>query len=155
MLGCSGSAHSELPTGACLQVSAPGLVRRAAIRLGVFAYLLFMLSSGVDGYFEGQALPDQLTARNITITLRTVVRGLSYLMTFLFAANTVGLTGKTYTRPQVSRTVLLLGTDISVYVTLYSQNGSSRAWCSLHDPKATLKRLRQPAQCLRSARYKV
>ena len=67
---------------------------RSAIRLGVFAYLLFLLSSGVDGYFEGQALPDQLTARNITITLRTVVRGLSYLLTFLFAANTVGLAGE-------------------------------------------------------------
>ena len=65
----------------------------------MFAYLLFLLSSGVDGYFEGQALPDQLTARNITITLRTVVRGLSYLMTFLFAANTVGLTGEIYTSP--------------------------------------------------------
>ena len=48
----------------------------------------------MDGYFEGQALPGQLTARNITITLRTVVRGLSYLLTFLFAANTVGLAGE-------------------------------------------------------------
>lgn len=67
----------------------------SAIRLGVFAYLLFQLSSGVDGYFEGQALPDQLTARNITITLRTVVRGLSYLLTFLFAANTIGLAALT------------------------------------------------------------
>ena len=74
-------------------------MRRSAIRLGVFAYLLYMLSSGVDGYFEGQALPDQLTARNITIPLRTVVRGLSYLLTFLFAANTVGLTGETYPSP--------------------------------------------------------
>ena len=78
-----------------LRVSAPGATRRSAIRLGVFAYLLFQLSSGVDGYFEGQALPDQLTARNITITLRTVVRGLSYLLTFLFAANTIGLAGET------------------------------------------------------------
>ena len=72
------------------------VICRAAIRLGVFAYLLFLVSSNVDGYFEGQALPDQLTARNITITLRTVVRGLSYLMTFLLAANTVGLTGKPF-----------------------------------------------------------
>jgi hypothetical protein len=66
---------------------------RSAIRLGVFAYLLLLLSTGVDGYFERQSLPDQLTARNITITLRTVVRGLSYLLAFLFAANTVGLAG--------------------------------------------------------------
>ena len=77
-----------------LRVPAPRVTCRSAIRLGVFAYFLFLLSSGVDGYFEGQALPDQLTARNITITLRTVVRGLSYLLTFLFAANTIGLTGE-------------------------------------------------------------
>jgi len=77
------------------------VICRAAIRLGVFAYLLFLVSSNVDGYFEGQALPDQLTARNITITLRTVVRGLSYLMTFLLAANTVGLTGKPFSASHV------------------------------------------------------
>ena len=97
-----------------LRVSVPALICRAAIRLGVFAYLLFLLSSGVDGYFEGQALPDQLTARNITITLRTVVRGLSYLMTFLFAANTVGLTGETWIRPEVSQSPIAWYRHLSI-----------------------------------------
>ena len=85
--------------------------------MGVFAYLLFLVSSNVDGYFEGQALPDQLTARNITITLRTVVRGLSYLMTFLFAANTVGLTGKPFSPSHVP-SLLLLPTQSSAMPTL-------------------------------------
>ena len=67
---------------------------RSALRLGGFACLLYLLSTNVDNYFEGQALPSQLTARNITITVRTIVRGLSYLLTFLFAANTIGLTGE-------------------------------------------------------------
>ena len=71
---------------------------RSALRLGGFACLLYLLSTNVDNYFEGQALPSQLTARNITITVRTIARGLSYLLTFLFAANTIGLTGETQSR---------------------------------------------------------
>lgn len=63
------------------------------MQAGVCAYLLYLFSSNVDGYFEGQQLPDQYTARNITVTIRTIVRGLSYLITFLFAANAVGLGG--------------------------------------------------------------
>ena len=66
---------------------------RAAVQAGGFAYLLFLFSQGIDGYFEGQAMPDQYTAHNITVTIRTIVRGLSYLCTFIFAANAVGLSG--------------------------------------------------------------
>ena len=77
---------------------------RSALRLGGFACLLYLLSTNVDNYFEGQALPNQLTARNITIAVRTIVRGLSYLLTFLFAANTVGLTGETQLRWYTQRT---------------------------------------------------
>jgi hypothetical protein len=67
---------------------------RAAAQAGGFAYLLFLLSQGVDGYFEGQAMPEQYTAHNITVAIRTIVRGLSYLCTFIFAANAVGLSGE-------------------------------------------------------------
>ncbi len=64
------------------------------MQAGGFAYLLFLFTSTVDGYFDGQQLPDQYTARNITITIRTIVRGLAYLCTFIFAANAVGLSGE-------------------------------------------------------------
>lgn len=77
---------------------------RSALRLGGFACLLYLLSTNVDNYFEGQALPNQLTARNITITVRTIVRGLSYLLTFLFAANTIGLTGEALLSYHTQRT---------------------------------------------------
>ena len=53
-------------------------------------------------------LPNQLTARNITITVRTIVRGLSYLLTFLFAANTVGLTGEALLSWNTQLTVRLM-----------------------------------------------
>lgn len=47
----------------------------------------------MDGYFDGQEIPSQYTAHNITVTLRTVIRGLAYLLTFLFGANALGLAG--------------------------------------------------------------
>jgi len=60
----------------------------------VICFLLFQVCGLVDGYFDRQELPDQYTARNITVTLRTVARGLAYLLTFLFGANCVGLSGE-------------------------------------------------------------
>ena len=85
---------------------------RAAVQAGGFAYLLFLFSQGVDGYFEGQAMPAQYTAHNITITVRTIVRGLSYLCTFIFAANAVGLSGAaahTFPSPKPRLPAVLLG----------------------------------------------
>ena len=66
------------------------------MQTGACAYGLYLFATNVDGYFEGQQLPDQYTARNITVTIRTIVRGLSYLITFIFAANAVGLGGASY-----------------------------------------------------------
>lgn len=64
-----------------------------ATQAGVICFLLFQVCGLVDSYFDRQELPAQFTARNITVTLRTVARGLAYLLTFLFGANCVGLTG--------------------------------------------------------------
>lgn len=64
------------------------------MQAGVFTYLLWLLSSNVESYFSTQQLPSQFTPRNITITIRTVVQGMAYLATFIFGANTLGLTGE-------------------------------------------------------------
>jgi Protein of unknown function (DUF3082) len=64
-----------------------------ALQAAFFATVLYQLSANVDAFFDGQALPSGYTARNITISLRTIVQGLSYLITFIFAANFAGLTG--------------------------------------------------------------
>lgn len=69
---------------------------RGAVQAGVICYLLFQVCGYVDGYFDRQEMPDQYTARNIAVTLKTVIRGLAYLMTFLFGANCLGLSGKIY-----------------------------------------------------------
>jgi hypothetical protein len=39
-------------------------------------------------------MPDAYTARNIAVTVRTILIGLLYLITFIFSANAVGLTGE-------------------------------------------------------------
>ncbi|GIL99396.1 hypothetical protein Vretimale_4566, partial [Volvox reticuliferus] len=59
----------------------------------VLAYGLWFFSTKVQGVIEGQTLPDGYTARNIAITVRTILLGLCYLATFIFAANGVGLAG--------------------------------------------------------------
>ncbi len=67
--------------------------RRGAAQAGGLAYGMWLVSTGVDAYFDRQALPNQYTVRNITVTIRTVTQGLAYLATFIFGANAVGLTG--------------------------------------------------------------
>lgn len=57
------------------------------------SYGMWLLSTGIDAYFARQALPDQYTVHNITVTIRTVTLGLSYLATFIFGVNAIGLFG--------------------------------------------------------------
>lgn len=70
-----------------------GAAAFGALQAGFFTYLLFLLSNSISGYFTNQELPDQFTAKNITVTIRTAVGGLAYLATFIFGANTLGLAG--------------------------------------------------------------
>lgn len=58
---------------------------------GAFCYAFFLLSQVVDDYFSHQDVPSQYTARNITMVIQSVVRGLVYLVTFIFGANATGL----------------------------------------------------------------
>lgn len=63
------------------------------------SYGMWLLSTGIDAYFARQALPDQYTVHNITVTIRTVTLGLSYLATFIFGVNAIGLFGAACTAP--------------------------------------------------------
>lgn len=64
---------------------------RGFVQAGTISYLLYLLSTRVDGYFAKQDLPTQYTAHNVAVLIQTVVRGLMYLVTFIFAANATGL----------------------------------------------------------------
>mmetsp|Transcript_31114 Transcript_31114/g.69136 ORF Transcript_31114/g.69136 Transcript_31114/m.69136 type:complete len:331 (-) Transcript_31114:737-1729(-) len=66
-----------------------------AAQAGVLAFGLFVFSSKMQAIIEGQTLPASYTARNISITVRTILLGLSWLATFIFSANALGLMGLT------------------------------------------------------------
>jgi len=53
--------------------------------------VLYGFSVKVSETFDGKALPESETVRQISITVRTIVEGLAYLATFVYAANGVGL----------------------------------------------------------------
>lgn len=66
----------------------------AAQALAIAAVLWF-LATTLDTAMSTADLPDQYTVRSIAVTLRTIVTGLAYLATFIFAANGVGLAALT------------------------------------------------------------
>ena len=59
----------------------------------VLAVALWTFSGWLDGVFEDAPPSDQYAVRNVSATLRSILTGLSYLATFLFGANAVGLSG--------------------------------------------------------------
>ena len=69
---------------------------RGAAQAGALGFGLFIFSTKVSSLVNVQALPDGYTARNITITVRTLIQGLSWLATFIFCANAIGLFGELY-----------------------------------------------------------
>lgn len=99
-------ASSSQATGASAAAAAAPTRRRetaratpanaawAAAQAGACAAALYAVCLGVDAFFEGRDLPDAYSARNIAVTLRTIGRGLAYLLTFIFGANAVGLAGE-------------------------------------------------------------
>ena len=58
--------------------------------LGI-AFVLYGFTQTIVGAFDGRPVPESYQARQITITVRTIVSGLAYLATFVYAANGTGL----------------------------------------------------------------
>ncbi len=58
--------------------------------LGI-AFVLYGLTQQIVGAMDGKAVPENYQARQISITVRTIVSGLAYLATFVYAANGTGL----------------------------------------------------------------
>ena len=55
------------------------------------AFVLWGFTQTVVGSFDGKPVPESYQARQITITVRTIITGLCYLATFVYAANGTGL----------------------------------------------------------------
>ncbi|ERN14027.1 hypothetical protein AMTRI_Chr01g111250 [Amborella trichopoda] len=61
------------------------------IAAGVVALILYNFTTTIEGALNRQAISDSFSVRQMTITVRTIVNGLCYLATFVFAINSVGL----------------------------------------------------------------
>ena len=55
------------------------------------AFVLYGFTQTVVGALDNQPVPEEYQARQISITVRTIVSGLAYLATFVYAANGTGL----------------------------------------------------------------
>lgn len=65
----------------------------AAQAAGLGMGLLFF-STKMTALIGTSPLPEAYTARNISVAVRTMIEGLSWLATFVFLLNAVGLTGE-------------------------------------------------------------
>ncbi|CAI5948218.1 unnamed protein product [Closterium sp. NIES-64] len=63
-----------------------------ALVAGSIAIVLYKFATSVDDVFAGQTLSTTYTVRNLSIAVRTIVSGLVWLATFIFALNSLGLT---------------------------------------------------------------
>ncbi|KAI5411794.1 uncharacterized protein LOC127086282 [Lathyrus oleraceus] len=62
-----------------------------AISAGVISLILYKFTTIIEAGLSRQPLSEDFSARQITITVRTIINGLTYLATFIFGLNSVGL----------------------------------------------------------------
>ena len=62
-----------------------------AATVGAIFVGLFIVSNKIEGYISSIELPDQYTVRQVSVTLKTIVVGMSYLACFIYGANALGL----------------------------------------------------------------
>jgi len=67
-----------------------------AAQAGALAAGMYIFTSKMSTVLGGVDVPDAYTSRNISVAVRTILLGLSWLATFIFAANSVGLMGLTF-----------------------------------------------------------
>lgn len=61
------------------------------ITAGVIALILYKFTLTIEAALNRQAISDNFSVRQITVTVRTIVNGLCYLATFVFGINSIGL----------------------------------------------------------------
>ncbi|KAJ4842379.1 hypothetical protein Tsubulata_000915 [Turnera subulata] len=84
-MGAAGPVEAEKKPASALQALLGG------ISAGIIALILYKFTTTIEDGLNRQALSDNFSVRQITITIRTVVNGLCYLATFVFGVNSVGL----------------------------------------------------------------
>ncbi|RDX62112.1 hypothetical protein CR513_59588, partial [Mucuna pruriens] len=86
-LKAMGSASVETKEGP----ASPGQALLGGISAGVIALILYKFATTIEASLNRQTISDNYSVRQITITIRTIVNGLTYLATFVFGLNSLGL----------------------------------------------------------------
>eukprot|EP00850_Spirogloea_muscicola_P011937 SM000076S21758 [mRNA] locus=s76:108244:109311:+ [translate_table: standard] len=84
----------KLPPPPQLELPPPTVLNTlgGALVAGGIGFVLWNFTTTVENGFAEKAVSSAYTVRNLTITVRTIITGLLYLATFVFAANSLGLT---------------------------------------------------------------
>ncbi|THU52854.1 hypothetical protein C4D60_Mb10t08300 [Musa balbisiana] len=69
----------------------PAQALLGGIAAGVIALILYKFTITIEAALNRQAISDNFSVRQITITIRTIINGLCYLATFVFGVNSIGL----------------------------------------------------------------
>ncbi|KAJ4981760.1 hypothetical protein NE237_032597 [Protea cynaroides] len=69
----------------------PAQALLGGLAAGVIALVLYKFTTTIEAALNRQAISDNLSVRQITITVRTIVNGICYLATFVFGINSIGL----------------------------------------------------------------
>lgn len=90
-----GAAPVSTPASETTPVTEPPTALNAlagALVAGSIALVCYKFSTSVDDFFSVQRVSTNYTVRNITVAVRTLISGIGWLATFVFATNTAGLT---------------------------------------------------------------
>ncbi|KAK7244227.1 hypothetical protein RIF29_39046 [Crotalaria pallida] len=69
----------------------PGQAFLGAVSAGIISLILYKFATTIEASLNRQALSDNFSVRQITVTIRTIINGLTYLATFVFGLNSLGL----------------------------------------------------------------
>ncbi|KAI4333626.1 hypothetical protein L6164_018407 [Bauhinia variegata] len=62
-----------------------------SIYAGIIFIILYKFTTTIEAALNRQTISDNFSVRQITITIRTIINGLCYLLTFVFGFNSLGL----------------------------------------------------------------
>ncbi|KAJ3692266.1 hypothetical protein LUZ60_012616 [Juncus effusus] len=62
-----------------------------SIAAGVLCLILYKFTTTIETSLNKQTISDNISVRQITITIRTIINGICYLATFVFGINSAGL----------------------------------------------------------------
>ncbi|XP_057963826.1 uncharacterized protein LOC131154975 [Malania oleifera] len=96
-----------------------------SLTAGVMTLILYKFATTVEASLNRQTMSDNLSVRQLTITIRTIVNGMCYLATFVFGINSVGLL--LYATQLVIKSILGISTSEDEQQSGFSNSGDNNS----------------------------